>query len=94
MGHDIYLRGLENREVGYLRRSAFNPDRHDIYKIMGFDHDGDCSGDGSSEILCAEDYLDESLKWIKKAKQSDLKKFFRQLHKQLEEYGQVIISFC
>ncbi len=101
MGHDIFLYRLEDdptrKEKAYLRRSAFNPARHDIYKIMGFDNDADCSGDGSYQILKKEDDGEEVNEWLteaKKLKQSDLLKFFKKMKKEIEEYGQVLIHFA
>ena len=98
MGHDISLYEFKKmpRQIAALKRSAFNKTNGDIYNILGYEFaNNSCSGDGSCWII--EDVEDEEKNsWIEQSEktgQKDLIIFIKELIKQLNKYGQVLINF-
>lgn len=102
MGHDIYAyRKGEEDSSAYLRRSAFNQDRHTIYELLGAQKfDNDCSGNGEAKYFNGDDLMG-AIEWLKTHPLANVKEQHRDTLEFLEkslliakEEGRVRIRFA
>lgn len=100
MGHDIYAIRTEDvknnspmfeRNVSYLRRSAFCKDRGVIYKALGAEkHYGDVSGFATWEFF---DKARLEIALDKLITHPDQRKFIENCLRHLDEKGKIAIAF-